>query len=122
MLLLKNHTWHGNIRELKNLVERAVLIVEEGQMITPDDLALTGKDYFAAGGRDRRRTETETVSGGGLPTLKLDELEREAIEKALEVSKWIQKDAAKLLGISPRSLNYKIKYHNITHSSWKKNI
>ena len=118
MSLLKNHIWHGNIRELKNLIERAVLIVEEGQMITPDDLVLTGRDYFAAGGRDRRRTESEA---NGLPTLKLDELEREAIQQSLGISKWIQKDAAKLLGISPRSLNYKIKYHNITHSSWKKN-
>jgi len=119
MRLLKNHYWPGNIRELKNLVERAVLIVEEGQMITPDDLVLTGKDYFAAGGRDRRKTEADAV---GLPTLKLDDLEQEAILQSLEISKWIQKDAAKLLGISPRSLNYKIKYHNITHSSWKKNI
>jgi len=119
MKLLKNHLWPGNIRELKNLIERAVLIVEEGQMITPDDLVLTGKDYFAAGGRDRRRGEAENF---GLPTLKLEELEREAIHHALEISKWIQKDAAKLLGISPRSLNYKIKYHNITHYSWKKNV
>lgn len=119
MRLLKNHHWPGNIRELKNLVERAVLIVEENQMITPDDIVLTGRDYFAAGGRDRRRGEVENT---GLPTLKLEKLEKEAIVKALEVSKWIQKDAAKLLSISPRSLNYKIKYHNITHPSWKKNI
>jgi two-component system response regulator AtoC len=119
MRLLKNHHWPGNIRELKNLVERAVLIVDEGQMITPDDIVLTGRDYFAAGGRDRRRGEVENT---GLPTLKLEKLEKEAIVKALEVSKWIQKDAAKLLSISPRSLNYKIKFHNITHPSWKKNI
>lgn len=119
MKLLKNHTWPGNIRELKNLVERAVLIVDEGQRITPDDLVLTGKDYFAAGGRDRRRKEAED---SGLTTLTLNKLECNAIIKALEISKWIQKDAAKLLGISPRSLNYKIKYHNITHHSWKKNI
>jgi transcriptional regulator with GAF, ATPase, and Fis domain len=120
MKLLKNHSWPGNIRELKNLIERAVLIAEEGQMITPDDLVLTGKDYFAAGGRDRRRGEMEATPT--VTTLKLDELECQAINKALETSKWIQKDAAKLLGISPRALNYKIKDHNITHPSWKKNI
>jgi len=119
MRLLKNHHWHGNIRELKNLVERAVLVVEEGEMITSDDLALTGKDYFAAGGRDRRKNIGENW---GFNTLKLEELEREAILQALEISRWIQKDAAKLLGISPRSLNYKVKYHSITHSSWKKNV
>ncbi|MDW7680313.1 MAG: helix-turn-helix domain-containing protein, partial [bacterium] len=70
------------------------------------------------GGRDRRKN-----SGGGIAfnTLKLEELERESIYQALEVSKWVQKDAAKLLGISPRSLNYKIKFHKITHPGWKRN-
>ena len=119
MRLLKNHHWPGNIRELKNLVERAVLVVDEGESITADDLALTGKDYFAAGGRDRRKNLGDNW---GFNTLKLEELEREAILQALEISRWIQKDAAKLLGISPRSLNYKVKYHNITHPSWKKNV
>lgn len=119
MRLLKNHHWPGNIRELKNLVERAVLVVDEGAMITSDDLALTGKDYFAAGGHDRRKNISENL---GFNTLKLEELEREAILQALEISRWVQKDAAKLLGISPRSLNYKVKYHSITHPSWKKNI
>ncbi len=119
MRLLKNHYWPGNIRELKNMIERAVLIVDDGDMIECDVLAFSGKDYFAAGGRERRK------NGGGsitFNTLKLEELERESIYQALEVSRWIQKDAAKLLGISPRSLNYKIKYHRITHPGWKKNI
>ncbi|OQX94962.1 hypothetical protein B6I21_07915 [candidate division KSB1 bacterium 4572_119] len=61
-------------------------------------------------------------SSAALNTLKLDELEKESIFQALEVSKWIQKDAAKLLGVSPRSLNYKIKFHNIKHPSWKRNV
>ncbi|MBN1155931.1 sigma-54-dependent Fis family transcriptional regulator [candidate division KSB1 bacterium] len=119
MNLLKNHSWPGNIRELKNLVERAVLMVDDGKMITPGDLYFSGKDYFAAGGTDRRK-DVITIDDEN-SNLKLDSLERKAIIKALETSNWIQKDAAKLLGVSARSLNYKIKYHNITHSSWKKN-
>ena len=119
MNLLKNHHWAGNIRELKNLIERAVLMVDDGEMIDCDALAFSGKDYFAAGGRERRKNANSTIT---FNTLNLEELERESIYQALEVSKWIQKDAAKLLGISPRSLNYKIKFHNITHPSWKKNI
>ncbi|MFZ5516338.1 MAG: sigma-54 interaction domain-containing protein [Candidatus Zhuqueibacterota bacterium] len=119
MKLIKNHQWPGNIRELKNIIERAVLVVEEGEMITADDLSLTGKDYFAAGGRDRRKNIGENW---GFNTLKLEELEREAILQALEISHWVQKEAAKLLGVSPRSLNYKVKFHGITHTSWKKNI
>ncbi len=118
MSILRNHYWPGNIRELKNMIERAVLMTDDGEMISCDDLAFSGKDYFTAGGRERRKN-----SGGTLAfnTLKLEDLERDSIYQALEVSKWIQKDAAKLLGISPRSLNYKIKYHKITHSSWKRN-
>jgi transcriptional regulator with GAF, ATPase, and Fis domain len=117
--LLRNHSWPGNIRELKNLVERSVLVVEDGQEIQPKDLSMSGKDYFAAGGKDRRRSsDGELLS---LDTLNLEVIEKEAILRALELRNWVQKDAAQLLGVSPRALNYKINYHNITHSTWKKN-
>lgn len=119
MALLKNHSWPGNIRELKNLIERAVLVAEDGKMITPKDIALSGKDYFAAGGRDRRKnTDGELLS---LNTLNLEKVEKETILRALQLSNWIQKEAADLLGISPRALNYKINFHQITHPTWKKN-
>lgn len=119
MDLLCNHQWPGNIRELKNLVERSVLVAEEGEEITPKDLSMAGKDYFAAGGKDRRRsTDGDLLS---LETLNLEVIEKEAIMRALELRNWVQKDAAMLLGISPRALNYKINYHGITHPTWKKN-
>ncbi|NIR48951.1 sigma-54-dependent Fis family transcriptional regulator, partial [candidate division KSB1 bacterium] len=117
--LLQNHSWRGNIRELKNLIERSVLVADEGEMITARDLAMTGKDYFAAGGRDRRKnTNGELIS---FDTLDLETIEKETILRALQVSEWIQKDAANLLGISPRALNYKINQYDITHPTWKKN-
>jgi two-component system response regulator HydG len=117
--LLKNHTWPGNIRELKNLIERAVLVAEDGQFITSEDLAMSGKDYFAAGGRDRRKpVDGEMIS---FNTFHLETIEKEAILRTLQISNWVQKDAANLLGISPRALNYKINRYNITHPSWKKN-
>lgn len=119
MELLKNHTWHGNIRELKNLVERAVLVAEDGAYISPKDLSMPGKDYFAAGGTERRQHPEDAVLIAN--TLNLNELEKQAILRALESRNWVQKDAAELLGISPRALNYKIQYHGITHSTWKKN-
>ena len=43
----------------------------------------------------------------------LEESERQAVTEALTMSNWIQKDAAELLGISPRVMNYKIKILNI---------
>ncbi len=118
MDILMHHGWPGNIRELRNIIERAVLMVEERKMITPKELSLKGKDYFAAGGLDRRCSARSLLS---LDSLNLAHVEKATILKALEVSRFIQKDAAKLLGISSRVLNYKISQHNITHSSWRKN-
>ena len=54
-------------------------------------------------------------------TVFMDDNEKEMIIQALEKSLWIQKDAARLLGISPRVLNYKIKKFDITHFRWRKN-
>ena len=116
--IIKNHSWPGNIRELKNIIERAVLVAEEGGYIKHEDLAMVGKDYFAAGGTDRRKSDRDLI---GFSTLNLDVIEKETILKALQMSNWIQKEAAQLLGISPRALNYKINQHDITHPSWKKN-
>jgi len=118
MQLLQNHSWPGNIRELKNLIERAVLVVGEGQPITPKDLAMSGKHYFAAGGKDRRHSAPGWVS---VNTFHLETVEREVILQALESSHWIQKDAAALLGITPRALNYKVRHHGITHPAWRRN-
>ncbi len=50
----------------------------------------------------------------------LYESEKEMILKALAESLWVQKDAATLLGVSPRALNYKIKNYGITHARWRK--
>ncbi|HHL73813.1 MAG TPA: sigma-54-dependent Fis family transcriptional regulator [Bacteroidetes bacterium] len=119
--LLINHSWDGNIRELRNMVERAVLIADDDSFITPQDLSLPGKDYFAAGGKDRRQHHLEQSGLLAVDTLNLNDIEKQAILKALEMRNWVQKDAAELLGISPRALNYKIQFHNIQHSSWKKN-
>jgi transcriptional regulator with GAF, ATPase, and Fis domain len=45
--------------------------------------------------------------------IRLEEIERQAVVEALKMSNWIQKDAADLLDISPRVMNYKIKILNI---------
>ena len=46
------------------------------------------------------------IPPSGVP---LEEIERSALMEALKMSNWVQKDAAELLGISPRVMNYKIK-------------
>ncbi len=103
--VLLRHHWPGNIRELENVVERAVLLTDEGT-ITLDDLQI-GEHVVTPTGE---RQLVVKIPPTGIP---LEEIERQAVTEALKMSNWIQKDAAELLGISPRVMNYKIKILNI---------
>jgi DNA-binding NtrC family response regulator len=111
---LKRHTWPGNIRELENTIERAVLMAE-GRFVQEEDLNLGVSG----------RSSVDNVASLNLrlpPTgVDLDELERQAILEALRISNWVQKDAAKFLGISSRVMNYKVAKYEIKNPRWSKN-
>ena len=98
---IRRYAWPGNVRELQNSIERAVLLCDEETDRRPQPDA----------GRTRRRG---SVAAGD--TLNLEELERGAIQRALRATKGVQKDAADLLGVTPRVLNYKIQVLGI---DWK---
>ncbi|HTL03823.1 MAG TPA: helix-turn-helix domain-containing protein, partial [Vicinamibacterales bacterium] len=102
--MLMRYNWPGNIRELENAIERALLMTE-GQNIAAEDLRLG--EVATAGGTGARDASTLVkIPPSGVP---LEEIERSALMEALKMSNWVQKDAAELLGISPRVMNYKIK-------------
>jgi len=107
-----SYHWPGNIRELRNMVERAALF-SDGEII--------GMDGFLAG-----ETASPPEEGGekaimsSIEGMTLKEAERILILHALEKTNWVQKDAAKLLGISKRVMNYKIKKHGIQNQRWRK--
>jgi DNA-binding NtrC family response regulator len=111
MRLLKGYRWPGNIRELENTIERAVLMAET-DVVTPDDLSLPFKPELKPGEAFMR------IPANGL---KWDEMERDLVLQALSMSGWVQKEAARLLGLSTRVLNYKIKQFGITHPNWIQN-
>lgn len=104
------YSWPGNIRQLDNTIQRAVML-EEGRVIQRENVLIP--------------EPLGTVQPPKpLPVNRNDsnlDSEREMIIKALHECLWIQKDAATCLGISPRVLNYKIKKFNITHPRWRKN-
>jgi DNA-binding NtrC family response regulator len=101
MRLLRLYAWPGNIRQLRNLMERLVVTVKDS-MIQPEHLP----EEIQAGKEDVR---TMVVTLG----TSLDQLEREMIQRTLiEITNHREK-AAKLLGISPRTLQYKIKEYGI---------
>jgi transcriptional regulator with GAF, ATPase, and Fis domain len=99
--MLLRYNWPGNIRELENAIERAVLLTE-GSQIKPDDLRLG--EVSTSGGDDSASIVKIPPSG-----ISLEEIEKRALIEALKMSNWVQKDAAELLQISARVINYKIK-------------
>lgn len=112
MRMLTEYHWPGNIRELENTMERAVLMAE-GERITAADLSL----FFAGAGPDLSEDGIRLPAKG----IRLEDAERQLVVQALERTGWVQKDAARLLGVSSRALNYKIKSFGITHPTWKQN-
>jgi len=103
MLALRRYDFPGNVRELENILERAMALCTDNT-ITESDLYLT-----QAGSRDKGPTLDGSLGTRGLPLHDfLDQLEREAITKALEATRFNKTAAAKLLGITFRSLRYRL--------------
>jgi DNA-binding NtrC family response regulator len=100
--LLMRYHWPGNIRELENAIERAMLLAD-GTHIAADDLRLGDTGAL---GSPREAASIIKIPPTGIP---LEDIERLALIEALKMSNWVQKDAAELLSISPRVMNYKIK-------------
>lgn len=116
--LILEYEWPGNIRQLANTIERAV-ILEDDRKIHVNNLALpkkTLRPQAAAG-----TAEAGEEPGVPEPADSLAEREKELILRVLEESLWVQKNAAKKLGISPRALNYKVSKLGITHPHWRRN-
>ncbi len=111
MAALLRHHWPGNVRELRNVVERAVLM-GDSECVERSDLCLDAPEYEGADGEVVR-----------LPAEGIDyrEVERSLVLQALERASWVQKDAAALLRMSRRKLNYRVQRLGITHPSWRKN-
>jgi transcriptional regulator of acetoin/glycerol metabolism len=107
MLDLCSYDWPGNIRELQNLIERALILSENGVLPNP---LLTA--------------ETQRISVSAAPTTLLDS-ERTLILRTLVASGWViggRDGAAARLGLKRTTLIYKMQRHGISRPSLDTNL
>jgi transcriptional regulator with GAF, ATPase, and Fis domain len=110
---LASSNWEGNVRELKNIIERLV-IRARGAQITEEDLRVCG---FGSGGVGLNAGAAMfDIPDEGI---QLEEWEKQIVVAALDKAEWNQKRAAELLGISVDRMNNRVKKFNLTHPSWR---
>jgi DNA-binding NtrC family response regulator len=104
--ILYAYDWNGNCRELRNVIERLV-VLENVETLLPEHLpaAVTGRKFV-----ERRRATGFILPDEGIS---LEALEKDLIEQALNHANDNQTKAAKLLDISYDSLRYRIKKHGL---------
>lgn len=102
MHTLLNYSYPGNIRELENIIERAVVFAE-GDTIVSSELPLFLKEH------DDEYLEDNNLS----LTEKVKYMEKREIQKALNASHGIKSKAARALGVTERILSYKMKNYGI---------
>ncbi|MGH9844170.1 MAG: sigma 54-interacting transcriptional regulator, partial [Blastocatellia bacterium] len=97
--MILNYAWPGNVRQLESAIERALLLAE-GDEITAEDLPI----------EIRATAHAEGAGGFKLPPegISFEELERSLIIQAMEQTNWNITRAAKLLGLSFRTMQYRL--------------
>ena len=107
MAAMASYTWPGNVRELENVVERT-LVLADGNVVDVNDLPL---DVEAS----RAEVSAEELEDSAIPlTRRLEDLERQLIEQALEQAGGVKTKAAGMLGIKTSAFYYKLDKYGLT--------
>ena len=103
-----NHSWPGNIRELENVLERAVAFAE-GSVLTREDVRLSNYSVAALPIRNDVSAPADNSSDNSLAGMTLDDVEKMAVEQTLRSVGGNKARAARELGISEKSIYNKMK-------------
>ena len=104
--LLMQYQWPGNVRELRNVIERSMILVEDGEL-TPADLPPEIAGHGASHEAPRFRLP--------LPGIVLEDVEKDFVRQALELTHGNQTRAAHLLGLTRDELRYRAKKFELNH-------
>jgi sigma-54 specific flagellar transcriptional regulator A len=107
--LMAKHSWRGNVRELRNLVER-IVVLKDGETLVPEDLPTKMRILE---GVDSDPGEAVTADGGISFHTAVSEFEKNLILNALEKTSWVKNRAADLLKIKRTTLVEKIKRYSL---------
>lgn len=100
--LLVEYPWPGNVRELENTIER-IVVMSASHVIQPADLPISLKLPAP-----ENVLPKESLKAG------IEDIEKSSIRDALEKTGWVQAKAARLIGLTPRQIGYKIKKYGLT--------
>jgi Nif-specific regulatory protein len=118
-VLMGRYHWPGNVRELQNCMERLVVMADPGRdLVALDTVPASLRGYFA----DMKRVTTtgfvkeSRPEETGRPSFgtSLQDIERSRIREALQRTGWIQARTARMLGLTPRQVAYKMRKYGIS--------
>lgn len=105
--LLEQYTWPGNVREIKHMLERAMLL-NQSDLLSPEHLGINPSDYAHV-------KETDQIEqANNYQNMTLDQAEINMIKHALDKNNHNVCKAARELGISRMALRYRIKKYNLS--------
>ncbi len=118
---LRDYSWPGNVRHLRNALERAVLLANDGRITRdelPPEINHPGHTYAYAPALSPAAIAAGAGGAGGggaaITTPPLREMERQQILSALEQTNWHRGRTAEILGISPSTLYRRLRDYNLT--------
>ena len=109
--LFIQYQWPGNVRQLQNTIERMVILAKS-PVLDVKDLPYDLKNKMLEKSNKEILIKNEKIVEKQLPKT-VEQLEKEAIIKALEESRYVIKKAAQILGMTPRQVRYRIEKYKI---------